>query len=296
MSLGKRSRLIEAHRVAQEFYAALLLDTGQPEARAGRDFLRERGFDGAAAERFGVGFAPRGGEALTRHLRERGFTEDEMVTGGLSGRGSRGLYDRFRGRLVWPIRDITGDTVGLRRPPPLRRRPHRREVPQHLRDADLQEVAGALRPRRREEGDRHRAPGGRRRGLHRRHGRPPRRRRGRGRHLRHRLRRRAHQDPAPDHARRGRRLAPARVIFTFDGDAAGQKAAMRAFGEDQRWAAQSFVAVAPDGMDPCELRHGQGGRRGARPRRRRRADVRVRRAHHDPALRPRHRRGPGRRR
>ena len=49
VSLGKRSRLLEAHRVAQQFYAEILLDTGRPEARAGRDFLRERGFDGAAA-------------------------------------------------------------------------------------------------------------------------------------------------------------------------------------------------------------------------------------------------------
>ena len=48
------------------------------------------------------------------------------------------------------------------------------------------------------------------------------------------------------------------VVFTFDGDAAGQKAAMRAFDEDQRCAAQTFVAVAPDGMDPCELRLAKG--------------------------------------
>ena len=53
-------------------------------------------------------------------------------------------------------------------------------------------------------------------------------------------------------------LAPAKVVFTFDGDAAGQKAAMRAFGEDQRWASQSFVAVETSGKDPCELRQAGG--------------------------------------
>src|SRR5690606_14516685 len=53
-------------------------------------------------------------------------------------------------------------------------------------------------------------------------------------------------------------LTPARVVFTFDGDAAGQKAAMKAFEEDQRWATQSYVAVAPDGMDPCDLRRAKG--------------------------------------
>ena len=76
-------------------------------------------------------------------------------------------------------------------------------------------------------------------------------------------------------------LAPARVVFTFDGDAAGQKAAMRAFGEDQRWASQSFVAVADGGMDPCELRIAKGDDAVRAPRRRRRADVRVRRPHDD---------------
>ena len=257
MSLGKRSRLIEAHRVAQEFYAGILLDTAKPDARVGRDFLRERGFDGAAAERFGIGFAPPGGEALSRHLRERGFSEDEMVTGGLSGRGSRGLYDRFRGRLVWPIRDTTGDTVGFgarrlfdddriaakylntsetpiykksqvlygldaaKKAISTERRAIVVEGYTDVMAAHLSGVEGAV------------ATCGTAFGV--------------------------------DHIKILRRIMrdetdgpQARVIFTFDGDAAGQKAAMKAFGEDQRWAAQSFVAVAPDGMDPCELRIAKG--------------------------------------
>ncbi len=256
-SLGKRSRLIEAHRVAQEFYAALLLDTGRPDARAGRDFLRERGFDGAAAERFGIGFAPQGGEALSRHLRERGFTEDEMVTGGLSGRGSRGLYDRFRGRLVWPIRDTTGDTVGFgarrlfdddriaakylntsetpiykksqilygldaaKKAIATERRAIVVEGYTDVMAAHLAGVEGAV------------ATCGTSFGVE---------------HIK--LLRRIMRDEADQ--------SPARVVFTFDGDAAGQKAAMKAFGEDQRWVAQSFVAVAPDGMDPCDLRIAKG--------------------------------------
>src|SRR5690606_18257968 len=48
------------------------------------------------------------------------------------------------------------------------------------------------------------------------------------------------------------------VIFTFDGDAAGQKAALRAFDEDQRFASQTFVAVGPEGLDPCDLRLQRG--------------------------------------
>ncbi|GMA39333.1 hypothetical protein GCM10025883_13780 [Mobilicoccus caccae] len=56
------------------------------DARVGRDFLRERGFDGTAATRFGVGYAPRGGEELVRHLRSKGFTDEEITLGGLGGR------------------------------------------------------------------------------------------------------------------------------------------------------------------------------------------------------------------
>lgn len=254
-TLGRRSRLIEAHRVAQEFYHHALLNA--PEARVGRDFLRERGFDSEAAKKFGVGFAPRGGEELSRHLRSKGFTEEEVTLGGLSGRGSRGLYDRFRGRLVWPIRDITGDTVGFgaRRlfeddriaakylntsETPI----YKKSTVLYGLDAAKKSIAGDRKAVIVEgytdvmachlagiEGAV--ATCGTSFGVD---------------HIK--LLRRIMRDEAD--------LAPARVVFTFDGDAAGQKAAMRAFGEDQRWASQSFVAVAEEGMDPCELRIAQG--------------------------------------
>lgn len=257
VSLGKRSRLVEAHRVAEEYYTGMLLDRARSDARVGRDFLRERGFDSKAVETFGVGFAPADGDALTRHLLQRGFTDDEVTTAGLSGRGSRGVYDRFRGRLVWPIRDTTGDTVGFgaRRlfdedriaakylntsETPIYKKAtvlygldlakkaiatdRRAVVVEGYTDvmaAHLSGVEGAV------------ATCGTAFGVD---------------HIK--LLRRIMRDEA-DHA-------PARVVFTFDGDAAGQKAAMKAFGEDQRWAAQSFVAVAPEGMDPCELRLARG--------------------------------------
>lgn len=67
-------------------YAERLLD-GRPESRAARDFLRERDFDRDAALRFGVGYAPRGGEELARLLRSRNFTEEEITLAGLVGRG-----------------------------------------------------------------------------------------------------------------------------------------------------------------------------------------------------------------
>ncbi len=252
---GRRARLIEAHRVAQEFYAAYLLSAG--EARAGRDFMRERGFDSAVATRFGVGFAPRGGEELVRHLRGKGFNDDELVTGGLAGRGSRGLYDRFRGRLVWPIRDITGDTVGFGA-----RRVfaddrieakylNTSETPIYKKSTVLYGLDAAKKAISTQrvavvvEGytdvmachlagvDTAVASCGTAFGVD---------------HIK--VLRRIMRDEAD--------LEPARVIFTFDGDKAGQAAAMKAFKEDQRWASQSFVAVAPGGQDPCELRQSGG--------------------------------------
>ncbi|EWT03412.1 DNA primase [Intrasporangium oryzae NRRL B-24470] len=252
--LGRRTRLIEAHRVAQEFYTEALF---LPAARAGRDFMRARGFDSGAARHFGVGFAPRGGEDLVAHLRSKGFTEDEIVTGGLAGRGSRGLYDRFRGRLVWPIRDITGDTIGFGA-----RRLfdddrieakylNTSETPIYKKSTVLY---GLDLAKKRISGDRQAvvvegytdvmachlagietavATCGTAFGAD---------------HIK--LLRRLMRDEAG--------LAPAKVIFTFDGDAAGQKAAMRAFADDQKWASQSFVAVEPSGKDPCELRQAAG--------------------------------------
>ena len=241
--------------MAQEFYANALLSL--PGARPARDFMRARGFDGASAKHFGVGFAPRGGEDLVRALRAKGFTDDEIVTGGLGGRGSRGLYDRFRGRLVWPIRDITGDTVGFGA-----RRIfdddrieakylNTSETPIYKKSTVLY---GLDLAKKRIAGERRAvvvegytdvmachlagvetavATCGTAFGAD---------------HIK--LLRRIMRDEAD--------LAPARVIFTFDGDKAGQKAAMRAFADDQKWSSQSFVAVEATGMDPCELRQAKG--------------------------------------
>src|SRR5699024_10883345 len=101
---GQRIRLMEAHRVADEFYHEQLLSS--PEGRKGRDFLREKGFTGEHASRFAVGYASRAGTALVDHLRLKGFTEEELVLGGLANRRGRGLSDRFQGRVLWPIRAI----------------------------------------------------------------------------------------------------------------------------------------------------------------------------------------------
>ena len=253
--LGRRARLLEAHRVAEEFYTERLL--GDQGARLGRDFLRARDFNSSHVRQFGVGFAPRSGEELVRHLRGKGFTDDELVIGGLAGRGSRGLYDRFRGRLVWPIRDITGSTIGFGA-----RRIfdddrieakylNTSETPIYKKSTVLY---GLDLAKKRIAQDRQAvvvegytdvmachlagvetavATCGTAFGAE---------------HIK--LLRRIMRDEAD--------LAPAKVIFTFDGDAAGQKAAMRAFADDAKWTSQSFVAVEKSGKDPCELRQAGG--------------------------------------
>ncbi|GAA6524755.1 DNA primase [Intrasporangium sp. DVR] len=253
--LGRRSRLLEAHRVAEEFYTERLL--GDQGARLARDFLRARDFNSSHVRHFGVGFAPRGGEDLVRHLRGKGFTDEELVIGGLAGRGSRGLYDRFRGRLVWPIRDITGSTIGFgaRRifdddrieakylntsETPIYKKStvlygldlakkhisqdRQAVVVEGYTDVMACHLAGVETAV---------ATCGTAFGAE---------------HIK--LLRRIMRDEAD--------LAPAKVVFTFDGDAAGQKAAMRAFADDAKWTSQSFVAVEKSGKDPCELRQAGG--------------------------------------
>ncbi|MDX6325647.1 MAG: primase, partial [Nocardioidaceae bacterium] len=244
-----RHRLVEAHRLAQEFYTDHLTSA---DAMPGRQFLTERGFDKEAADRFGLGFAPRDGDAIYKHLRQKGFTDAELVASGLVAQGQRGHYDRFRGRLLWPIREASGETIGfgarrifdddrieakyLNTPETsiykksqvlygidLARRDIARSsqavVVEGYTDVmacHLSGVPTAVATCGTAFGEEH------------------------GRVLRRLLH---------DHEEfRGE------VIFTFDGDEAGQKAALRAFGGDQQFVGQTYVAVEPGGLDPCDLR------------------------------------------
>ncbi|MHC5908927.1 DNA primase [Streptomyces sp. S6] len=248
---GERIRLVEAHKVAAEWYAEQLATS--PEADTGRMFLAERGFDQAAAVHFGVGYSPQGWDHLTRFLRGKGFSDRELTLSGLSQEGRRGPIDRFRGRLMWPIRDIGGDVVGFG----ARKLYEADTGPKYLNTPDTpiykksqvlygidlakQSIAKSSRAVVVEGYTDVMA---------------------------------CHLAGVPtaiatcgtafggDHIKILRRLlmdnGSARVIFTFDGDAAGQKAALRAFEDDQKFAAETYIAVAPDGMDPCELRLAKG--------------------------------------
>ena len=243
-----RQRLIEANREAQEFYAAQL---ATPDAVAGRQFLQDRGFDQAAAETFGIGFAPREGEALLKHLRAKAFSQEELVAAGLVAVG-RSAYDRFRGRLLWPIRDASGDTLGFgaRRlfdddridakylntsETAIYKKSHvlygidlaRRDIARSSQAVIVEGYTDVMACHLSGVGTAVATCG---------------------------------TAFGEDHSRVLRRFLHdheefrGEVIFTFDGDAAGQKAALRAFGGDQNFVSQTYVAVEPSGMDPCDLR------------------------------------------
>lgn len=106
-----RNRLIQAHGVAQRHLAQWLL-RGEEGARA-RDYLAGRGFHSDTARRFGLGWAP-GGATLAVRLKKAGFSEDELVAGGLATRSEGGaLTDRFRRRVMFPIRDSAGRVIAF---------------------------------------------------------------------------------------------------------------------------------------------------------------------------------------
>ncbi|MFD5427440.1 DNA primase [Streptomyces sp. NPDC127084] len=247
---GERIRLVEAHQVAARFYVEQL---DGAEAEIGRKFLAERGFDQAAAQHFGVGYSPAGWDHLTRFLRGKGFSDKELLLSGLSQEGRRGPIDRFRGRLMWPIRDISGDVVGFG----ARKLRDDDNGPKYLNTPETaiykkSQVLYGIDLAKKEIAKSSRA-----------------------------VVVEGYTDVmachlagvttaiatcgtafGSEHIKILRRLlmdnGSAKVIFTFDGDAAGQKAALRAFEDDQKFAAETFIAVAPDGMDPCELRLAKG--------------------------------------
>jgi DNA primase len=249
---GQRTRLVQAHKDAAEFFAEQLRS---PEAQIGRTFLQERGFDASVAELFGVGYAPKSWDALTSHLRQRGFTDAELLAGGLVSQGNRGVYDRFRGRLVWPIRDLGGDIIGFG----ARRLHDDDEGPKYLNTPETplyrkSQVLYGIDMSRRDISKNQEA-----------------------------VIVEGYTDVmachvagvttavatcgtsfGPDHIKVLRRLLMdddrmrGHVVFTFDGDAAGQKAALRAFSEDQRFVSQTFVAIEASGLDPCDLRLAHG--------------------------------------
>lgn len=254
---GNRARLLAANAAAEQYFRAQL---AEPAAQPARDFLGGRGFDQAAAERFGVGYAPKSFDALKNALTAQGFTLEELTGAGLLSTGERGnSYDRFRGRVVWPIRDVTGQTVGFG----ARKLFDDDQGPKYLNTPETlvfhkSQVLYGLDLARREIAKGKQvvivegytdvmachlagvttavATCGTAFGVE---------------HIKVVRRVLGDHDNA-DVTQTGE------VVFTFDPDEAGQRAASRAFAEEQRFAAQTFVAVPPEGLDPCDLRVHRG--------------------------------------
>lgn len=265
---SKRARLLEATEEAQKFFVSQIMSK---EALAARKLLGGRNFSQADCERFGCGYAPQGWDNLVRHLASKGFTQQEMLDAGLARQGQRGVYDYFRGRVTWPIRDSTGRTLGFG----ARKLYDDDQVAaKYINTPDTQlyhknqvlygiDLAKAAIVKKRQvvivEGYTDVM----------------------AMHL-------AGVDTAvatcgtafgEEHAKIVRRLIAddslgavqligpqkvkdqplsSRIVFTFDGDAAGQKAALHAFGLDSAFLTQTFVAVAENNLDPCDLRIEQG--------------------------------------
>ena len=252
VNTGQRTRLVEANKLAAEFFASNL---NSPEADTGRKFLTERGFDKEAALKFGVGYALKGWDSLTNHLKQKGFTEAELTLAGLSVAGQRGVYDRFRGRLTWPIRDASGDVVGFG----ARRLYDDDQGPKYLNTPETpvykkSQVLYGIDLARKDIASSKQA-----------------------------VIVEGYTDVmachlagvttavatcgtafGEDHTRVLRRFLMdqeqlrGEIIYTFDGDEAGRKAALKAFSLDQSFVAQTFVAVESSGLDPCELRQRSG--------------------------------------
>ena len=249
---GTRKRLIQANRAVHKFYREQL---ETPEAAPARDFLLDRGFSRDTVYNFECGYAPAGWDTATKHLLRQGFSFEELEKAGISKMGKRGPIDRFHRRLLWPIKDLAGNVIGfgarklfdddklgkyMNTPETMLYRKskvlfgldlakrnisqsHQAVIVEGYTDVMAMHAAGVRTAV---------ASCGTAFG---------------GEHLQ--VLRRLMLDDSYFHGE---------LIYTFDGDEAGQKAAMRAFEGEQNFTGQSFVAVAPDGMDPCDLRLARG--------------------------------------
>lgn len=246
-----RTRLLQANTDAARYFVDQLSSS---EAEPARQFLMERRFDSESAAHFGVGYAPKGWSNLTDHLKAKGYTEKELLAAGLLSQSDRGIYDRFRGRLIWPIRDTSGQTIGfgarkLFEDDPGPKYLNTPETPVYHKSNVLYGLDLAKREISRSkrvvvvEGYTDVMAC----------------------HLAGVTTAVATCGTAfgADHISVLRRImgddsGGGEVIFTFDADEAGHKAAMRAFADERRFSAQTFVAEAPQGLDPCDLRLAEG--------------------------------------
>ncbi|TAK57293.1 MAG: DNA primase, partial [Dehalococcoidia bacterium] len=110
---ARRARLFEVNETAAAFFHAQLLDAGATAAESAREYIAGRHLAAKSVEQFQLGYAPNSWQALTDHLASRGVSNAEIVAAGLAIEGDRGVHDRFRHRLMFPIRDERGRVAGF---------------------------------------------------------------------------------------------------------------------------------------------------------------------------------------
>ncbi|MEJ4112785.1 DNA primase [Corynebacterium kroppenstedtii] len=249
---GTRQRLIAINRATQEFYQTQL---ATDDAAAARQFLLDRGFSKEHADQFGCGYAPGGWDTVTKHLLRKGFDVKELEAAGVTSRGRRGPIDRFHRRLTWPIRNTANDVIGFG----ARKLFDDDKLGKYMNTPETllykkSKVLFGIDLAKKNIAERHQA-----------------------------VIVEGYTDVmamhaagvttavaacgtafGADHLQMVRRLMlddshfRGEMIYTFDGDEAGQKAAMRAFEGNQEFLGKSFVSVAPEGKDPCDLRVSDG--------------------------------------
>ncbi len=248
---SNRNLLLNINKAASEYYKSQLQSE---EGKAARDFLVARGFDLDSISEFEVGYAPKGWQNLSQHLTEKGFTLEDQALAGLLSKGEKGFYDRFRGRVLWPIRDANSQVVGFG----ARKLYVEDQGPKYLNTPETpvyhkSTVLYGLDLARREIASKRQVIvvegytdvmachlAGEKTAV-------------------------ATCGTAfgEDHIKLINRLLgqstdPASVVFTFDPDAAGEKAALRVYGDASKFNALTFVASGPAGLDPSDLRQQQG--------------------------------------
>jgi DNA primase len=246
-----RARLLAANQEASAFFSEQL-QSGEGETAV--KFLASRGFDQKAIAQFGIGYAPKGWQGLLDHLKAKGFTLEEAITAGLAMASDKGGYDRFRGRVLWPIRDSNSQVLGFG----ARKLYEDDQGPKYLNTPETPiyhkgSVLYGLDLARKEiikrkeiivvEGYTDVMAC----------------------HLAGFSNAVATCGTAfgEDHIKIINRLFgtsedPASVVFTFDPDAAGEKAALRVYGDTSKFNALTFVASGPEGLDPSDLRQQRG--------------------------------------
>jgi len=248
---SNRNLLLNINKAASEYYKSQLQSE---EGKAARDFLVARGFDLGSISEFEVGYAPKGWQNLSQHLTEKGFTLEDQALAGLLSKGEKGFYDRFRGRVLWPIRDANSQVVGFG----ARKLYVEDQGPKYLNTPETpvyhkSTVLYGLDLARREIASKRQV-----------------------------IVVEGYTDVMACHLAGektavatcgtafgeehiklinrllGQSTDPASVVFTFDPDAAGEKAALRVYGDASKFNALTFVASGPAGLDPSDLRQQQG--------------------------------------